>query len=104
MTVPNVAKRLKAIQQRGGRFIVIDPRRTETADIADQHLFIRPGSDVFLLMAMLNTLFTESLAKTGHLTNFLVGVDAVHNACKPFTAELAEQRTGIAADSASACS
>ncbi|MDP4987511.1 MAG: molybdopterin-dependent oxidoreductase, partial [Porticoccaceae bacterium] len=43
MTVPDVPKRLKAIQQRGGRFIVIDPRRSETAEIADQHLFIRPG-------------------------------------------------------------
>jgi anaerobic selenocysteine-containing dehydrogenase len=98
MTVPNVPKRLKAIQQRGGRFIVIDPRRTETAEIADQHLFIRPGRDVFLLMAMLNTLFSEGLAKTGHLTDFLIGVDAVRAACEPFTAELAEQRTGIAAE------
>ena len=68
MTVPNVPKRLKAIQQRGGRFIVIDPRRTETAEIADQHLFIRPGTDAFLLMAMLNTLYAEDLVKTkGHL-------------------------------------
>ena len=60
MTVPNVPKRLEAIQQRGGRFMVIDPRRTETAEIADQHLFIRPGTDAFLLMAMLNTLFAEA--------------------------------------------
>ena len=44
MTVPDVAKRLKAIQQRGGKVVVIDPRRTETAEIADEHHFIRPGS------------------------------------------------------------
>jgi len=50
MTVPNVPKRLKAIQQRGGRYIVVDPRRTETAESADSHIFIRPGKDAFLLL------------------------------------------------------
>jgi anaerobic selenocysteine-containing dehydrogenase len=85
MTVPDVPKRLKAIQQRGGRFVVIDPRRTETADIADQHLFIRPGTDAFLLMAMLNTLFAENLVHTGHLTDLLVGIDEVRSACESFT-------------------
>jgi len=98
MTVPDVPKRLKAIQQRGGRFVVIDPRRTETAEIADQHLFIRPGTDAFLLMAMLNTLFAENLVHTGHLTDLLVGVDEVRSACESFTPELAEQRSGVAAE------
>ncbi|MDG1818338.1 MAG: molybdopterin oxidoreductase family protein [Porticoccaceae bacterium] len=98
MTSPDIPKRLKAIQQRGGRFIVIDPRRTETAEIADQHLFIRPGTDAWLLMAMLNTLFAEDLVKTGHLTDLLVGVDQVRSACEPFTPELAEQHSGVAAE------
>ena len=98
MTSPDIPKRLKAIQQRGGRFIVIDPRRTETAEIADQHLFIRPGTDAWLLMAMLNTLFAEDLISTGHLTDLLVGVDQVRSACVSFTPELAEQRTGVAAE------
>ena len=98
MTAPDIPKRLKAIQQRGGRFVVIDPRRTETAAIADQHLFIRPGTDAWLLMAMLNTLFAEDLVNTGHLTNLLMGVDEVRDACQSFTPELAEQRTGVAAE------
>ena len=98
MTVPDVPKRLKAIQQRGGRFIVIDPRRSETAEIADQHLFIRPGSDAYLLMAMIHTLFAENLVNTGHLSHLLVGLDDVRSLSQPFTPELAEQRTGIAAD------
>ena len=98
MTSPDIPKRLKAIQQRGGRFIVIDPRRTETAEIADQHLFIRPGTDAWLLMAMLNTLFAEDLINTGHLTDLLVGIDGVGSACKSFTPELAEQHTGVAAE------
>ncbi|MGB2041979.1 MAG: molybdopterin dinucleotide binding domain-containing protein, partial [Porticoccaceae bacterium] len=66
--------------------------------IADQHLFIRPGTDAWLLMAMLNTLFAEDLVSTGHLTDLLVGVDQVRSACTSFTPELAEQRTGVAAE------
>lgn len=98
MTVPDVPKRLKAIQQRGGRFIVIDPRRSETAEIADQHLFIRPGTDAYLLMAMIHTLFAEDLVNTGHLSDLLSEIDDIRTACQPFTPELAEQRTGIAAE------
>ncbi|MGB2286746.1 MAG: molybdopterin-dependent oxidoreductase [Porticoccaceae bacterium] len=98
MTSPDIPKRLKAIQERGGRFVVIDPRRTETANIADQHLFIRPGTDAYLLMAMLNTLFDEDLVNTGHLSDLLIGLADLREACQPFTPELAEQRTGIAAE------
>lgn len=98
MTSPDIPKRLKAIQQRGGRFVVIDPRRTETATIADQHLFIRPGTDAYLLMAMLNTLFAEGLVNTGHLSDLLIGLEDVRQACQPFTPELGEQRTGITAE------
>ena len=54
MTVPDVANRLKAIQKRGGKFVVIDPRKTETAKIADQHIFIKPATDVYLLLSILN--------------------------------------------------
>jgi len=60
MTAPGVGKRLKAIQQRGGQLVVVDPRRTETAKIADLHLFIRPGTDVFMLLAMLHVVFTHN--------------------------------------------
>lgn len=56
MTVPDVANRLKAIRARGGKIVVIDPRRTETAEVADQYHAIRPGTDAALLMAMINVL------------------------------------------------
>lgn len=95
MTVPDVKKRLKAIQERGGKFVVIDPRRTETADIADQHLFIRPGSDAYLLLAMLNVLFDENLVNAGHLADLLTDLDQVQALVKPFSLELAQQQTGI---------
>ncbi|GAB3091409.1 molybdopterin-dependent oxidoreductase [Aestuariicella hydrocarbonica] len=95
MTVPDVSKRLKAIQARGGKFVVIDPRRTETAAIADEHHFIRPGSDAFLLMAVIHTLFEENLVQPGHLAPVLDGLDEVKQAAAGFTAEMAAEQTGI---------
>ena len=67
MTVPDVEKRLKAIQARGGKVVVVDPRRSETAAMADQHLFVRPGGDAALLFGVLNTLFEEGLTRDSHL-------------------------------------
>jgi anaerobic selenocysteine-containing dehydrogenase len=64
MTVPDVANRLKAIQKRGGKFVVIDPRKTETAKIADQHIFIKPATDVYLLLAILNEVLKENLTRS----------------------------------------
>lgn len=95
MTVPDVTKRLKAIQARGGKFVVIDPRLTETAAIADEHHFIRPGSDAFLLMAIINTLFEDGLVNVGHLSSVLNGLDEVKQAAAGFTAEMASEQTGI---------
>jgi len=56
MTAPDCRRRLKALRARGARLVVVDPRRTETAALADTHLFIRPGCDAFLLLAMLHVL------------------------------------------------
>ncbi|NWD48937.1 molybdopterin oxidoreductase family protein [Pseudomonas gingeri] len=85
MTVPDVEKRLKAIQARGGKLVVIDPRRSETAAMADQHLFIRPGGDAALLFGLLNTLFQEGLTRDSHLP--VDGLDEVRKAVVGFTAE-----------------
>ncbi|NVZ61038.1 molybdopterin oxidoreductase family protein [Pseudomonas gingeri] len=85
MTVPDVEKRLKAIQARGGKLVVVDPRRSETAAMADQHLFIRPGGDAALLFGLLNTLFQEGLTRDSHLP--VDGLDDVRKAVAGFTAE-----------------
>ncbi|NNA57058.1 molybdopterin oxidoreductase family protein [Pseudomonas koreensis] len=85
MTVPDVEKRLKAIQARGGKVVVVDPRRSETAAIADQHLFVRPGGDAALLFGLLNTLFSEGLTRGSHLP--VEGLDEVRAAVATFTAE-----------------
>ena len=70
-TVPDFKGKAKAMQARGGQLVVIDPRRTETAAIADAHHFIRPGGDVFLLLGMVHTLFAEGLVKLGRMTEKL---------------------------------
>jgi anaerobic selenocysteine-containing dehydrogenase len=64
MTAPNVKNRFKRIQQRGGKIVVLDPRRTLTAQNADQHHFLRPGGDAYFLLALLHTLEAEGLTKT----------------------------------------
>lgn len=75
MTVPGFPKRLKALQARGGRMVVIDPRRSETAEVADAHHFIRPGTDAALLMGILQVLVSEGLTAPGHLAAFTDGLD-----------------------------
>ncbi|PKM28604.1 MAG: dehydrogenase [Gammaproteobacteria bacterium HGW-Gammaproteobacteria-12] len=96
MTVPDVEKRLKAIQARGGKLVVVDPRRSETAAIADQHLFVRPGSDAALLLALLNTLFEEGLTRGSHLP--VEGLEPVREAIGGFHAEAMSARCGVPAE------
>ena len=96
-TVPNFRGKAKALRARGGRMVVIDPRRTETAAVADQHLFIRPGGDVFLLLGMVHTLFKEKLVRLGDMANHAVGLDAVEQAITGCSAEAVATHCGIAA-------
>lgn len=97
MTAPNVKGRIKAIKARGGRVLTIDPRRTETADAAGEHLFIRPGSDAALLLGVLNVLFTEGLTVPSAVLDLLDGVPALENACAPYSPGQVERVTGVAA-------
>ena len=90
MTAPDMRGRLRAIQARGGKVIVLDPRRTETADRADQHLFIRPGTDAVLLLAMLHELFAANLARVMRPARVnLRGVPELRAACAAWTPERA---------------
>ncbi|MEW6738240.1 MAG: molybdopterin-dependent oxidoreductase, partial [Acidobacteriota bacterium] len=98
MTAPDVAKRLQAIRQRGGRVVVIDPRRTETAQLADQHLFIRPGTDVLLLLSLLQVLFAEKLTRPDRLATFTDGLDLIGKLVTEFSPEKVAPITGITAE------
>lgn len=95
MTVPNVRKRVQALQKRGGKLVVIDPRRSETGKIADEHHFIRPGSDASFLLALLRTLFEEDLVTTNHVTPYLKNLDRVRSMVAPFTPETDEVMKGV---------
>ena len=94
-TVPDFRGKAKALRARGGRIVVIDPRRTETAALADEHHFIRPGADAYLLSAMAHTLFDEQLVRLGRLEPHLAGVDDVRHAVQPFAPERVAARCGI---------
>jgi anaerobic selenocysteine-containing dehydrogenase len=99
-TVPDFRGKAKAMQARGGRLVVIDPRRTETAALADQHLFLRPGADAFLLLAIVHTLFGEELVRLGRLAAHIdpAAVDAIRAAAQDFPPERVAARCGIDAD------
>jgi anaerobic selenocysteine-containing dehydrogenase len=98
MTAAGVKRRLENIKKRGGKIILVDPRRTETASVANEHHFVRPGTDVFLLLAMLEVIFAENLVKLGRLADFTDGVQILREAVREFTPERVSARTGLRAD------
>lgn len=98
MTAPNIKKRLQGIKRRGGRLIVIDPRRTQTADIATEHHFIRPATDIYLLAAMVQVLFEEGLVKPGRATQFVDGIGNIEAMVSAFTPEAVAGVTGLPAE------
>lgn len=98
MTVPDVKNRLKAIQQRGGKIVIIDPRRTRSAEMADAHHFIKPGTDVFFLLGMLYILLAEEKGEMGRLKEISLGLEAVKSWIQPFSPEKVAGPTGISAE------
>ncbi len=97
MTAPDVPGRLRAIRRRGGKVVVIDPRRTRTATEASEHHFIRPGSDAYLLFGIVHALFAEGLVRLGPLAPHTAGVDQVRALACDFTPEAVAPRCGIEA-------
>src|SRR5947207_11219958 len=94
-TVPDAPGRLKALQKRGGRFVVVDPRRSRTARAADRYVPIRPGTDVFLLLGMVHELFARDLVDLGRLADHVDGVEAVRDLVKPFPPDVVGPRCGV---------
>ena len=94
-TVPDFRGKARAMRERGGKIVVVDPRRNETADIADRHVPIRPGGDAFLLLGMVNTLFAEGLVRLGRIGEHVAGLAEVQAAVLPFTPEAVATRCGI---------
>lgn len=97
MTAGDVKARLKGIRARGGRIVVIDPRHTETAALADSHHFIRPGSDALLLLALLHVVFDEALVNADRIPSFVTGADDIRSLVRAFPPERIAAATGISA-------
>jgi len=97
-TAPDFPGRMEAIRERGGRIVVVDPRRTKTAKAADEHLMIRPGSDAAWLAALAHTLFDEDLVDPGPAGEHLDGVEQLRRSVAPFTPEAVEHATWITPD------
>ncbi len=99
MTAPGAKKRLKAIRARGGKVVVIDPRRTRTAELADRHHFVRPGTDALLLAALLHTIFDEDLESPGRLAEMIAegGLEQAREIAARFAPETVAAAVGIEA-------
>ena len=95
MTVPDFPQRVRELHARGGRMVVLDPRRTETAKVADEHVPIRPGTDAFVLLAMVREVLERDLAAPAA---YVDGVERVREVVAPFTPELAQRASGVPAE------
>ncbi|MBK9035312.1 MAG: molybdopterin-dependent oxidoreductase [Myxococcales bacterium] len=95
MTAPDVKARLKAIRARGGKIIVIDPRRTETAALADEHHAIRPGGDAALLLAMVHVLCADGLVRLGAAAGHVTGLAEVEAIAARFAPARVAARVGL---------
>jgi len=95
MTAPNVRQRLRRIRERGGRIVVIDPRRTETAREADEHVPVRPGSDAGLLLAMSAILVREGLAPIERIRAQVTGWDEVERRLRALDVDACAAASGV---------
>ena len=96
MSAPDMRRRLGGIRQRGGRVVVVDPRRTQTAAVADEHLAIRPGADALLLAGMLHVIATEGWMRLGRFAGRVKRLDALTAFVRDLPPERVAGRTGIA--------
>ena len=94
-TAPGFPERLRELRRRGAKLVVVDPRRTRTAEAANEHIFIRPGGDAPWLMAIANELFQQGLADPGRLAGHINGLDEFKDLVKPFTPEKVADWCGI---------
>ncbi|WP_280317197.1 molybdopterin oxidoreductase family protein [Nocardia wallacei] len=97
-TMPNAKQRIKDVRGRGGKVVVIDPRRTETARLADEHMAVVPGGDVHLLLAVLHVLATENLCDEAAIRRQCAGWDELRALVADFTPELAAPHAGVDAE------
>ncbi len=91
-------ERIKKIQQAGGKVVLVDPRHNETARHVDQHIFIKPGTDVYLLLAMLHLIMKNEWVALDHLTEHISGLEKLEDIALPYPPQKVAERTGISAE------
>ena len=96
LTAPNIRERLQGIRRRGGRIVVVDPRRTETAREADEHVAILPGGDAAFLLSLAHVIVREGLARRDHIKKRSIGFSEIERRLVAFTPERVAASTGIA--------
>jgi anaerobic selenocysteine-containing dehydrogenase len=95
MTAPDIPGRMEAIQARGGKIVVVDPRRSKSAEMADEHVFIRPGTDSHLLFGIVATLFEEDLVDCGVVAPWVSGLDEMQALARAFAPEVVAPVCGV---------
>lgn len=98
MTAPGFSRHIRDLQARGGKLVVVDPRRNETARLADEHYFIRPGADALFLLAVIHTVFEEKLDKPGVMRGKVSGWNKLRRLADDFSPESVAAATGMAAE------
>ncbi|MCV7386149.1 molybdopterin-dependent oxidoreductase [Mycolicibacter longobardus] len=96
--MPGAKRRIKAVRDRGGTVVVIDPRRTETAKLADVHIAVRPGGDLYLLLGMLHVLINENLCDAAAIAKQSVGLPQLRRLVAGASPEAVAARAGVDAD------
>ncbi|OBB88874.1 molybdopterin-dependent oxidoreductase [Mycolicibacterium peregrinum] len=97
-TAADFPGKLRALRKRGGKLVVIDPARTQTAKLADRHLAPRPGTDAALLFAVVHVLFEEDLVDLGRLAEHVTGIEEVRALADEFSPEAVETACGVGAE------
>ncbi len=95
---PSTARAFLDAKAEGARVIVIDPRRTRSASMADIWLQLRPGTDCALLMGMVNTIIIEELYDKEFVQNWCYGFDKLRKRAREYPAEVVEEVTAVPAD------
>jgi anaerobic selenocysteine-containing dehydrogenase len=101
LTAPDLPGRLRALRARGGRLVVVDPRRSQTARAADEHLAVRPGTDGLLLAGVARAVFAGGLVTLGAAAPHVTGLEEVRTAVQPFDPDRVEAACGLPAGTVS---
>ncbi len=89
---------VRAARERGATVVVVDPVRTRTAEAADCHLAIRPGSDATLALAMMHVIVRDGLVDHDYVTQHAVGYDALVERVRDYAPAAVADAVGLAAE------